>query len=128
MEEKVKTILDYFERINAVPRCSGNEEQIGLWLQKWAENRHLDVKKDAAGNLAIKVPPTAGYENAPVIVIQGHMDMVCEKSSDATHDFSKDPIRHVTDGDWLRADNTTLGADNGIAIAVALALASDDAD
>ena len=126
MEEKVRTILDYFERINAVPRCSGNEEQIGLWLQKWAENRHLHVKRDAAGNLAIKVPPTAGYENAPVIVIQGHMDMVCEKSPDAAHDFSKDPICHVTDGDWLRADNTTLGADNGIAIAVALALASDE--
>lgn len=126
MEEKVKAILDYFEQINAIPRCSKNEEKIGLWLEQWAETKRLAVKKDAAGNLLIKVPPTAGYENAPVIVIQGHMDMVCEKSPDSPHDFSKDPIRHIIAGDWLRADNTTLGADNGIAIALALALASDD--
>jgi dipeptidase D len=126
MEEKVNTILNYFERLNAVPRCSKNEAQIGLWLEQWAEAKQLAVKKDAAGNLLMKVPPTAGYENAPVIVIQGHMDMVCEKSPDAPHDFSKDPIRHIMDGDWLRADHTTLGADNGIAIALALALAGDD--
>ena len=126
MEEQVNAILGYFERLNAIPRCSKNEKQIGLWLEQWAEAKQLAVKKDAAGNLMIKVPPTAGYENAPVIVVQGHMDMVCEKSPDTPHDFSKDPIRHIVDGDWLRADRTTLGADNGIAIAMALALASDD--
>jgi dipeptidase D len=126
MEEKVNAILGYFEQLNAIPRCSKNEEKIGRWLEQWAETKRLAVKKDAAGNLMIKVPPTAGYENAPVIVIQGHMDMVCEKSPDAPHDFSKDPIRHIVDGDWMRADQTTLGADNGIAIALALALASDD--
>ncbi len=126
MEEKIKAILDDFEQINAIPRCSKNEEQIGLWLKQWAETRQLAVKKDAAGNLLVKVPPTPGYENAPVIVIQGHMDMVCEKTPDSTHDFSKDPIKNIIDGDWLQADNTTLGADNGIAIALAMAVAGDE--
>ena len=126
MEEKVKSILNYFEQINAIPRCSKNEEQIGLWLKQWAETKQLAVKKDAAGNLLVKVPPTPGYENAPVIVIQGHMDMVCEKTPDSTHDFSNDPIKNIIDGDWLRADNTTLGADNGIAIALAMTVATDE--
>lgn len=126
MEENVKTVLDYFEQINAIPRCSKNEKQVGLWLEQWAENKGLAVKKDPAGNLLVEVPPTAGYENAPIIVIQGHMDMVCEKSPDSPHDFTKDPIQNIIDGDWLRADNTTLGADNGIAIALAMALADND--
>jgi dipeptidase D len=126
MQKNVKVILDYFEQINAIPRCSKNEKQVGLWLKQWAETKQFEVKKDAAGNLLVKVPPTAGYENAPIIVIQGHMDMVCEKSPDSTHDFSKDPIQNIIDGDWLRADNTTLGADNGIAIALAMAVAGDE--
>jgi len=126
MEENVKTVLDYFEQINAIPRCSKNEAQVGRWLEQWAENNRLAAKKDAAGNLLVKVPPAAGYENAPIIVIQGHLDMVCEKSTDSPHDFSKDPIQNIIDGDWLRADNTTLGADNGIAIALAMALAGND--
>ena len=126
MEEKVKSILNYFEQINAIPRCSKNEVQIGLWLKQWAEKKQLAAKKDAAGNLLVKVPPTPGYENAPIIVIQGHMDMVCEKTPNSTHDFSNDPIKNIIDGDWLRADNTTLGADNGIAIALAMAVADDE--
>jgi dipeptidase D len=126
MEKNVKVILDYFEQINAIPRCSKNEEQVGLWLKQWAATKQFEIKEDAAGNLLVKVPPTAGYENAPIIVIQGHMDMVCEKSPDSTHDFSKDPIQNIIDGDWLRADNTTLGADNGIAIALAMAVAGDE--
>ncbi len=126
MEEKVKSILDYFGQINAIPRCSKNEDQIGLWLKQWAETEQLAVKVDAAGNLLVTVPPTPGYENAPTIVIQGHTDMVCEKTPDSKHDFSHDAIKNIVDGDWLRADNTTLGADNGIAIALAMALATDD--
>jgi dipeptidase D len=126
MNEHVSAVLDYFEQINAIPRCSKNEEQVGLWLRQWAETKQLAVKKDAAGNLLVRVPPTPGYEHSPVIVIQGHMDMVCEKSPDSTHDFSKDPIQNIIDGDWLRADNTTLGADNGIAIALAMAVAGDE--
>jgi dipeptidase D len=126
MENKVKAILDYFEQINAIPRCSKHEERIGRWLKQWAEANQFVVKKDAAGNLLVKVPPSAGYDNTPIIVIQGHVDMVCEKSPDSPHDFSKDPIKHIVEGDWLHADNTTLGADNGIAIALAMAVACDD--
>jgi dipeptidase D len=126
MEEKINAILNYFEQINAIPRCSKNEKQIGRWLEQWAESKQLAINKDAAGNLLAKVPATPGYEKAPVIVIQGHMDMVCEKSPDSTHDFSRDPIKNIIDGDWLHADNTTLGADNGIAIALAMAVASDE--
>ena len=126
MDAKVRSILDYFEQINAIPRCSKNEAQIGLWLKQWAESKQRMVKKDAAGNLVVNVPPTPGYENAPVIVIQGHTDMVCEKTPDSAHDFSKDPIKNMIDGDWLHADNTTLGADNGIAVALAMAVADDE--
>jgi dipeptidase D len=125
MEEKVSKILDYFRQINEVPRCSKKEEHIARWLTQWAETRQLPVKKDAAGNLVITITPSAGYEQAPTVIIQGHMDMVCEKSPDSNHDFSKDPIRHIYDGDWLHADKTTLGADNGIAVAMALAIADD---
>ena len=125
MEEKVKSILDYFGQINAIPRCSKNEDQLGLWLKQWAESKRFGVKMDAVGNLLVKVPPTPGYENTPMIVIQGHMDMVCEKTPDSTHDFSSDAIKNIIDGDWLRAENTTLGADNGIAIALAMAVATD---
>jgi len=127
MSEPTKRILDFFQQINAIPRCSKNEKEIGLWLERWGETNGFAVKKDPAGNLLICVPANAGLEKAPVIVIQGHMDMVCEKLPDSTHDFDRDPIRHITDGDWLHADNTTLGADNGIALALGMALVTDPA-
>ncbi len=125
MQANVKKILDFFQQINAIPRCSKNEAKIGRWLEQWAAANQLAVKRDASGNLLMQVPASPGYENAPILVIQGHMDMVCEKSPDSRHDFAADPIRHVFDGDWLHADNTTLGADNGIALAIAMALATD---
>jgi dipeptidase D len=126
MDQNVKKVLDIFEQINAIPRCSKNEEQIVLWLKQWAEENQFPVKVDAAGNMVITVAPTAGFEQSAGIVIQGHVDMVCEKSPDSGHNFATDPIRHVFDGDWLKADKTTLGADNGIAIALAMALATND--
>jgi dipeptidase D len=118
-------ILNIFEQLSAIPRGSGNEAAIRNWLQEWAANHGCTSKVDEAGNLLICAPGTAGYENAPAIVLQGHMDMVCEKTPDSTHDFTRDPIKFVVDGDWLRADRTTLGADNGIAIALGLALVED---
>jgi dipeptidase D len=127
MNERTKRILDFFQQINAIPRCSKKEKEIGRWLEQWAAANDFEEKKDPAGNLLIKVPATAGFEKAPVVVIQGHMDMVCEKSPDSAHNFDQDPIRHVYDGDWLRADQTTLGADNGIALALCMALVSDPA-
>jgi dipeptidase D len=126
MDQNVKRVLEFFEQINAIPRCSKNEAQIVLWLKQWAEEKQFPVKVDAAGNMVITVPPTAGLEQSAGVVIQGHVDMVCEKSPDSGHNFATDPIRHVFDGDWLKADKTTLGADNGIAIALAMALATDD--
>jgi dipeptidase D len=122
---KTVEILKWFEAFAQIPRCSKNEEQIGKWLMDWAEENRLEAKLDKAGNVLIKVPASPGYENSPAVVIQGHQDMVCEKASDSRHDFSTDPIRLVYDGEWLKADRTTLGADNGIAIAMGLTAALD---
>ncbi len=115
-------ILKLFEQIAAIPRQSKHEAQIAGWLQAWAAQRGFAAQTDPAGNLVIRVPASAGHENAPTLILQGHMDMVCEKTPDSTHNFATDPIRCLVDGDWLHADRTTLGADNGIGIALALAL------
>ncbi len=123
MHPKTLQILKTFEEINKIPRCSRHEEKIAIWLQEWAKTKGFEVKTDAVKNVLIKVPATPGYENSPVIVMQGHMDMVCEKSKDSKHDFSRDPVRCVYDGDWLRGDGTSIGADNGIALAMGLVLA-----
>ncbi|PIE67232.1 MAG: aminoacyl-histidine dipeptidase [Deltaproteobacteria bacterium] len=122
MDRETRAIIDYFERINRIPRCSTHEARLGQWLQQWAADRSLPYQADSAGNLVIQVPASSGYEHFPCIVIQGHMDMVCEKNAGSDHDFATDPILMYEDGDWLMARETTLGADNGIAIALALAL------
>ena len=123
--EKTNEILKWFEEISKIPRCSKNEDAICNWLVNWAKDKNFDVETDRVDNVLIKVPGSPGYENSPPVVIQGHVDMVCEKTPDSVHDFSKDPIKFVYDGDWLTADRTTLGADNGIAVAMALTLALD---
>jgi dipeptidase D len=125
MDDKTQQIIDIFQQISSIPRCSKKEEKIIQWLAEWAQEKQFAIQKDPAGNILISVPATSGYEQAPVIVFQGHTDMVCEKTPESRHDFSTDPIQLVFDGDWLRADGTSLGADNGIAIAVGLALAGD---
>jgi dipeptidase D len=121
-------ILDYFEQLNAIPRCSKNEAPVCRWLEQWAGSHGFHSKTDAAGNLVVRIPAGKGYETAPLVVIQGHMDMVCEKTPDSTHDFSKDPIVSHRDGEWVAAGDTTLGADNGIAIAYAMVMAEDTVD
>jgi dipeptidase D len=118
-------ILERFEQISVIPRISKQEAQLCQWLQDWATELGFISKTDSAGNLAIYVPATSGSENAPTIILQGHMDMVGQKTPDSDHDFLRDPIRIIRDGDWLKADQTTLGADNGIAIALAMALVED---
>lgn len=125
MDEKTRAVLDTFEKLDAVPRQSKKEQQVRAWIAEWADGHGFSHRTDRVGNLIIEVPPTAGLEDAPTVVLQGHMDMVCEKRNDVEHDFSRDPIRLVYDGDWLRADGTTLGADNGIAVALAMRLAED---
>ncbi|MDA8140126.1 MAG: aminoacyl-histidine dipeptidase [Desulfobacteraceae bacterium] len=125
MGPEIARVLEYFERISAIPRCSRNEGRIGQWLREWALGIGYEVSGDPAGNLVVRVPASPGVAQAPTVVIQGHMDMVCEKTPDSPHDFHRDPIRCIQDGEWLRADRTTLGADNGIAIAYAMALVED---
>ena len=125
MDDKTRKIMDLFEQISTIPRCSKNEAQIAQWLHQWAQDRGFAVRTDTAGNMVIAVPASKGAEDKPMVVIQGHMDMVCEKTKDASHDFSKDPIRLITDGEWLTAEQTSLGADNGIALAYALAVTED---
>ncbi len=125
MEPATQKVFDYFEQITRIPRCSKQEQQISRWLRQWGAERALTVNSDAIGNLVIRVPASPGFEQAPTIILQGHMDMVCEKNADSDHDFSTDPIRVVQDGDWLTAVDTTLGADNGIGLALGLALVDD---
>jgi len=122
MHVKTQEILKVFEEINKIPRCSKHEEKLSFWLQEWGRSRGFEVRADALNNVLIKVPATSGYENSPVLVLQGHMDMVCAKNKDSEHDFSRDPIKCVYDGDWMRGDGTSLGADNGIALAIGLVL------
>ncbi len=123
--EPIERILERFEQISSVPRGTKHEQKILAWLQQWSVAHGFSFQTDSYGNMVIRVPASSGYEDRPTIVIQGHMDMVCEKTPDSTHDFLRDPIRCIVNGDWLRADKTTLGADNGIAIALALALVED---
>ncbi len=121
-----QAILENFARISAIPRQSGNEAKIREYLAGWAKDHGFAVEIDEVGNLIIRIPATKGQEKRKPVVLQGHLDMVCEKTPESTHDFFRDPIRLIQDGDWLKADHTTLGADNGIAIAIAMSLMTDD--
>ncbi|HNS08819.1 MAG TPA: aminoacyl-histidine dipeptidase [Candidatus Ozemobacteraceae bacterium] len=120
-----QAVLDHFAEISAIPRKSGNEAQIRDFLVKWAEKHKFAAEVDQVGNLIVRIPASKGMEKRKGIVLQGHLDMVCEKTPDSNHDFFHDPIRLVYDGEWLKADHTTLGADNGIAIAIAQCLMTD---
>ncbi|WP_281704465.1 hypothetical protein [Aeromonas taiwanensis] len=126
-ELKPSAIWGYFHQITQVPRPSKKEEKILAFLKKFAEEHKLEYDQDAAGNIVIRKPASKGYENRKTVILQSHVDMVCEKNNDTIHDFDNDPIETVVDGEWLRAKGTTLGADNGIGVAASLAiLASDD--
>ena len=125
LDATAQNIIDAFEQISAIPRNSGDEERIRHFLIDWARKNKFLYITDKVGNLIIKIAASKGMEKHPTIVLQGHLDMVCEKTPDSPHDFSKDPIRFVFDGEWLKADRTTLGADNGIAVAMAMCLATD---
>lgn len=125
MSAALDRIMDQFAALSRIPRRSGDEARIRSWLLGWAATEGLEARADAAGNVCIDVAGSPGCEDAPVVVLQGHMDMVCEKTPDSDHDFAHDPISLVRDGEWLTADRTTLGADNGIAIAMAMVAATD---
>lgn len=119
------TTLDYFRQICEIPRESGNEEGMRKYILSWADANGFEAKRDKAGNIIVYCNATEGYENVPAVALQGHMDMVCVKKEGSNHDFSKDPIEVYQDGDWLKAKDTSLGGDNGIAVAMTMALFTD---
>ncbi|WP_246240290.1 beta-Ala-His dipeptidase [Anaerocolumna sedimenticola] len=120
-----KKVFHFFSEISAVPRGSRNNTAISNYLADFAKSRDLKYVQDEYENVVIIKEATPGYENVPAIILQGHMDMVCEKTNDCTHDFLTQGIELYVDGDYIHADRTTLGADNGIAVAYALALLDD---
>lgn len=120
-----KRVFEIFAEICKVPRPSKHEEKISRWLQDFAATHGIECVADEAMNVIMRVPATPGYEDHESVVLQAHMDMVCEKNGDVEHDFLKDPIETYVDGEWLKAKGTTLGADNGIGIAMALAAITD---
>lgn len=117
-----KLVWKYFDEIRKIPHGSRNEEQLGKAIITWAKAKGCQTKTDEVGNIVIEINASPGFEDAPIVVLQGHIDMVCEKNSDMEFDFEKDAIVLVRDGDWITADGTTLGADNGIGVAMGLAL------
>ncbi len=120
-----RLIWQHFDGIRRVPRPSKHEEKIVEHVLSWAKDRGFEVKRDQVGNLVIRVPATPGHENAPTVILQGHLDMVCEKNADVDFDFMEEPIDVVVEGDWVKARGTTLGADNGIGVAAGMAIADD---
>jgi dipeptidase D len=115
-------LFNYFEEICQVPRPSKKEEKIRKYLLDFAKKNNLEAKEDEIGNVLIKKPATSGMENTPTVILQTHMDMVCEKNSDKIFDFDNDPIEIFVDENWIKANGTTLGADCGIGIAAQLAV------
>ena len=111
-----------FERLTQIPRSSKHEEQVIEHIVKFAIEHNLSYKKDDVGNLVISKPATKGLEKKPTVILQAHVDMVPQKNTATIHDFEKDPIAAYIDGEWVKAKGTTLGADNGIGVAAAMAI------
>ena len=119
-------VFYYFEEITKIPHGSGNTKQISDYLVGFARAHGLKYIQDESNNVIIFKDASKGYEKAPCVILQGHMDMVCEKTPESSHDFTKDPLELVVEGDYVSAKDTTLGGDDGIAVAYALALLEDD--
>ncbi|NOU46976.1 MAG: aminoacyl-histidine dipeptidase [Bacteroidales bacterium] len=131
MNEVLKTlepsgVWNYFREILEIPRPSKKEEKIAAYLIRFAKKHHLECKQDETGNILISKPATNGFQNKKTVVLQSHIDMVCEKNSDKIHDFENDPIEVFIKDGWVRTNGTTLGADDGIGIATQLAILTDD--
>lgn len=123
---KPAAVFHYFEEICQVPRPSKKEEKIVAYLKEFGKKHNLETKVDEVGNVLIKKPASKGMENCKTVVLQSHVDMVCEKNNNVSHDFLIDPIETIIDGEWMKANGTTLGADNGIGVATELAILADD--
>lgn len=122
VELRPARVFEQFAEINKIPRPSKHEEKMAAYLKKFAADRHLEVKEDETGNVIIRKPATKGLEHLATIILQSHMDMVCDKLVDVDFDFHTDAIQTYVDGEWLRAKGTTLGADDGIGCAIELAI------
>ena len=121
-----KLLWECFDEITKVPRPTHHLEKMKKFLVDWANRHNIEVATDEVGNVVMKKAATPGHENAPTIILQGHQDMVAEKRNDKEHDFLNDPITTIVDGEWVKADGTTLGADNGMGCASAMAVLLDD--
>ncbi len=117
-------VLNLFAQISSIPRCSKHEEAISRWLMQWAAQNRFQARCDRVGNVIIEAP--GSLKSGPPVILQAHMDMVCEKARTSHHDFQRDPLDLVYDGKWLRARDTSLGADNGVGMAMALAAAVEN--
>jgi dipeptidase D len=122
-----RSVWGHFAALAAIPRPSGHEERAAAFVTGVGEGIGAKAVRDRRGNVVLRIPATPGRERAPVVILQTHLDMVCEKNRDVTHDFDHDPIRPRVNGEWVTATGTTLGADNGIGVAAALAAATDPA-
>ena len=120
-----RPVWEQFDAILKVPRPSKKEGKIIEFLVDFAKKHNLEYRKDAVGNVVMRKPASPGFEERPAVVLQSHMDMVCEKNSDVEFDFDNDPIRARVESGWVRAEGTTLGADCGIGMAAALAMMID---
>lgn len=125
-ELKPARVFEQFAKINQIPRPSKHEEHMIKYLKEFGESRHLETVVDETGNVIIRKPATPGYENRETVILQSHMDMVCDKLVDVEFDFSKDAIQTYVDGEWMKAKGTTLGADDGIGDAIELAILDSD--
>ncbi|MBO4826549.1 MAG: aminoacyl-histidine dipeptidase [Prevotella sp.] len=123
---KPARVFEQFAKINEIPRPSKREEKMIEYLKQFGESRNLETVVDETGNVIIRKPATKGHENRKTVILQSHMDMVCEKLVDVEIDFDKDPIQTYVDGEWLKAKGTTLGADDGIGCAIELAILDSD--
>src|ERR1043166_9069483 len=119
-------VWKHFDALAAIPRASTKEAAARNYVLAQAKRAGLDAVHDKVGNTVIRKPGRKGRENATMALLQGHLDMVCEKNEGTPHNFDTDPIKIVRDGDWLKADGTTLGSDNGIGVAAALAVMESD--
>lgn len=119
-------LWDIFAKICSIPHPSKHEEALAAHIIEWSKQKGLHVERDQVGNVLIRKTATPGYENRKPVVLQAHLDMVPQKNNDTVHDFTKDPIRPYINGEWVTAEGTTLGADNGIGMASALAVLADD--
>lgn len=122
---KPTLVWEIFDEITKVPRPTHHLDKMKAFLVDWAKRHNVEVHTDEVGNVMMRVPATPGHENAPVVILQGHQDMVAEKLPHVKHDFMTDPIETIVDGDWVKANGTTLGADNGLGCATAMAALID---